>query len=490
MLDKYRRSPGNTSKDYTYDDLGRLTQVEKTVGQNSDEVNYTYDNAGNRLTKTTDSKEFAYSYNGLNQLTSSTEIEVGTNNQVESTTYTYDEKGNQITESETRGTNQTVTSNDYTVDNQLKTVRITENGNDMLVQDNLYDGSGQRISKVENEVETTYYYQGSSVLFTLDTGGNDKTTQNFLTTTGSVIGTARYTTSDISYYLYNKDIRNSTVSIVDETGVVATKYSYDEFGQTTVDGSYTFANEICYTGGIYDWSTGQYYLNARYYDPEIGRFLSEDTYRGDVNEPNTLHLYAYCANNPVNYVDPSGHWFGTTHEDITREAYYGLKKSERRYFSLSSLQSGSVVPDHWVTHYAKYHGYNENGEMDAVIKQYIATAVSRYHNSSLRNKYGNYIAMASYQIGIALHTQQDHFAHYYKKNGTWTWWKNYKFKKFKDPDMTDENHGNTFDSRYKVYINGEWKVRYDKNTYLNNPRIRDSIDASVSILKRFINKVS
>ena len=62
-----------------------------------------------------------------------------------------------------------------------------------------------------------------------------------------------------------------------------------------------------YTGGIYDESTGLYYLNARYYDPENGRFLTEDTYRGEVNDPDTLHLYAYCANDPINYVDPSGH---------------------------------------------------------------------------------------------------------------------------------------------------------------------------------------
>jgi len=66
-------------------------------------------------------------------------------------------------------------------------------------------------------------------------------------------------------------------------------------------------NEVCYTGGIYDESTGLYYLNARYYDPEKGRFLTQDTYRGEQTEPSTWHLYVYCANNPINYVDPSGH---------------------------------------------------------------------------------------------------------------------------------------------------------------------------------------
>ena len=53
---------------------------------------------------------------------------------------------------------------------------------------------------------------------------------------------------------------------------------------------------------------GLYYLNARYYNPEDGRFMTEDTYRGDTTKSETGHLYVYCANNPVNYVDPSGHF--------------------------------------------------------------------------------------------------------------------------------------------------------------------------------------
>ncbi|MCI8324712.1 MAG: RHS repeat-associated core domain-containing protein, partial [Lachnospiraceae bacterium] len=61
-------------------------------------------------------------------------------------------------------------------------------------------------------------------------------------------------------------------------------------------------NRILYTAQQYDQETGQYYLRARYYNPVVGRFLQEDTYRGD-----GLNLYAYCANNPVVYYDPSGH---------------------------------------------------------------------------------------------------------------------------------------------------------------------------------------
>lgn len=54
--------------------------------------------------------------------------------------------------------------------------------------------------------------------------------------------------------------------------------------------------------------TGLYYLNARYYDSKIARFLSEDTYRGEPNDPLSLNLYTYALNNPIKYIDPTGHY--------------------------------------------------------------------------------------------------------------------------------------------------------------------------------------
>mgnify|MGYP000055318784 FL=1 len=84
-------------------------------------------------------------------------------------------------------------------------------------------------------------------------------------------------------------------------------YQYTDFGETSIHGDKDFYNELCYNESIYDESTGLYYLSARYYDPEDGRFISRDSYRGNSVNPSTWNLYAYCANSPVNYEDPSGH---------------------------------------------------------------------------------------------------------------------------------------------------------------------------------------
>lgn len=90
------------------------------------------------------------------------------------------------------------------------------------------------------------------------------------------------------------------------------------------------ALELCYTGGVYDENTGLYYLNVRYYNPETGRFISRDTYEGTSEEPNSLHLYLYCANDPVNYVDPSGHRqiaviFYTGYRSGKEKEHHGLR---------------------------------------------------------------------------------------------------------------------------------------------------------------------
>jgi RHS repeat-associated protein len=87
--------------------------------------------------------------------------------------------------------------------------------------------------------------------------------------------------------------------------MVDATYYYDAFGNI-IESTGDVNNNITYAGYQYDEETGLYYLNTRMYDPKIARFLHEDTYRGDINDPLSLNLYVYCANNPLIYWDPTG----------------------------------------------------------------------------------------------------------------------------------------------------------------------------------------
>ncbi|NJD02083.1 MAG: RHS repeat-associated core domain-containing protein [Ruminiclostridium sp.] len=81
----------------------------------------------------------------------------------------------------------------------------------------------------------------------------------------------------------------------------------DAFGnEKNIDNNDT--NVFRYSGEYFDKETGTIYLRARYYDPATSRMLTEDSYTGDPKDPLSLNLYTYCHNDPVNYIDPTGHW--------------------------------------------------------------------------------------------------------------------------------------------------------------------------------------
>jgi RHS repeat-associated protein len=98
----------------------------------------------------------------------------------------------------------------------------------------------------------------------------------------------------------------STRALSDVAGVVTDRYDYAAFGEGLNQSGAT-ENRYRFTGEQFDETLNQYYLRARYYNQNIGRFTQQDTYQGNNFDPATLHKYLYANADPSNKIDPSGH---------------------------------------------------------------------------------------------------------------------------------------------------------------------------------------
>ena len=352
--EKYNYSNNLKDEDvtYTYNKLNQLVESVKNnkLTYKTTTSSYAYDSVGNRTyekivkkdtvatDKTFDEATYNYySYNRLNQLSGKTEVITdGTTTKTYTGPYKYDARGNQI--EVTDGKSKTITKYTYDVENQLTDVEVTTDGKKTGEQRNIYNGNGQRISKTDIVIDgdnkksntTCYFYEGSLLLYTTDDSGK-KISQNVIGNQDNIIVGIRYSGGNQNEYFYAKDVQGSTTNITDNTGACVQSYDYTDFGETAERIATDFKNEICYTGGIYDELTGLYYLNARYYNPDEGVFLSQDTYRGTEKNAECWNLYAYCANNPINYVDPSGHTASLIQSGqyLPAEAWESIKKIEK-----------------------------------------------------------------------------------------------------------------------------------------------------------------
>jgi len=110
---------------------------------------------------------------------------------------------------------------------------------------------------------------------------------------------------DLCYYITN--LQGDVMSIVDAQGEVVAEYEYDPYGNIiSQSGPLAEANPLRYRGYVYDTESTLYYLQSRYYDPELGRFLNADTYASTGQGILGDNMFVYCNNNPINYTDPSG----------------------------------------------------------------------------------------------------------------------------------------------------------------------------------------
>jgi RHS repeat-associated protein len=124
-------------------------------------------------------------------------------------------------------------------------------------------------------------------------------------------------------YFYLHDRLGSVRQVIDNSASVVKYYTYQSFGETIDDGG-TFDDSFRFTGQYFDSEIKEYYLRARMYDPNIGRFTSRDPVRGKFSEPMALHKYLYCLNDPINKIDPTGKQPWIDGEEIEEEDIMGL----------------------------------------------------------------------------------------------------------------------------------------------------------------------
>ena len=173
---------------------------------------------------------------------------------------------------------------------------------------NRYDPEGLRYELYENGKVSRFIFSGREVVTEVD--------DNYGLKAAIIRGheiLAQKDSKDSSYYYFN-NAHGDVTALLDGRGEIVNRYKYDAFGNT-VEAVEKVHNRFRYAGEQFDPVTGQYYLRARFYNPVIGRFTQEDTYRDD-----ELNLYAYVQNNPVKYVDPSGY---------CGESKQGMKYPER-----------------------------------------------------------------------------------------------------------------------------------------------------------------
>ncbi|MBQ6794813.1 MAG: hypothetical protein IJO83_01565 [Clostridia bacterium] len=252
--------------EYVYDPTGRLSS-ESIDG--ALQASYTYDAFGNRATMITPEGTTTYTYDKNNRLTQSA-----------GTTYTYDNNGNLLSKSG-------ALTGTYAFD---LLGRMTSSDVNNVVSTYAYDGNGIRTSKTVSGVTTNFINDGAYVVG--EVSGDSVVKYIYGNGLINIINNGT-----IGYYHTDEHGNVSAISNFDRE--IVADYDFDAFGNETVSTD-TYYNPMRYCGEYQDKETGNIYLRARYYDPSIGRFISEDPIKDGTN------WYVYCSNNPIAFVDPSG----------------------------------------------------------------------------------------------------------------------------------------------------------------------------------------
>jgi len=308
--------------EYTYDSLHRLKtelfkdSAEAVIPASFPPVSYTYDPIGNIASKVSGPTTLGYMYHPTKKHAVSSISVNGT-----PYAFDYDDNGNMINGYDLTNPGSIVSrSLTWNADN-MPTV-VTRNGISTTLS---YDGEGTRVKKVGSSGTT--YYIGEH----FEVSNNDPTKYIFagnlrIAKVGAASGT----------YYFHKDYLGSSSAMTTDAGSVQEETNYMPFGEQREHAGLTLSN-YKFTDQELDPETGLYNYGARLYDTVTGRFISPDTIVPYPREPQSLNRYSYARNNPLIYVDPTGHY----DEDDALEDFYGYYEGDYSDDSNSNYSNDS-----------------------------------------------------------------------------------------------------------------------------------------------------
>ena len=420
--------PNGVAATYTYDDLDRLTRLKDAKGNTLiTDNNYTYNNAGqitqnidqtgthvygydalDRLTSATytGSPNESYAYDGVGNRTSSHKSASYTYqpfNRLTNTTtanYIYNNNGNLISKTEGTGTTQF----QWDFENRLVQV-VTPSAGSASYK---YDALGRRIQRVPSTgVSTNFIYDDQDVVKDINSDG---TTAEYLNGPGVDNKIRQKSSSTSTTYYFSQDHLGSTTALTGTTGKLVERISYDAYGNSAGSTRTRYG----FTGRERDSLTGLLYYRARSYDPQIGRFISEDPIGfagGDVN------IYAYVSNNPSSLTDPTGQWSTEVHKKIIDEAFAKCLDDHQLFWlkeASAYVDGGTFHSGAWMERYAYQHGMRAPNQSIEEAKK-LADGFISGHLQAARNLApqgcksgaGKISADALWEFGQALHTITD-----------------------------------------------------------------------------------
>lgn len=284
------KTEGANFTTYSYDPLYRLISAD-APGTTWDDT-YTYDKVGNRMSFNRNGSAVHYEYDPANRLT---KTRTGSASGPVQYQFTYDFEGNLRTKKD--AARQLLLSLDWNAKNQPISLVAGTNTNSFS-----YDPLGYRVSKTDSQGNKTYLLEGEH-LEAVYSGLQLQAKYMRGGVIDEVVNAYQYDTSgNWINTTYHHDPQTSVIGLSGHNGDVYNLTAYAPFGETEEEAG-PVKNFLKYTGREQDQDSGLYQYRARYYDPSIGRFISEDP-KGFAGSG--VNFYAYVGNNPVNGNDPTG----------------------------------------------------------------------------------------------------------------------------------------------------------------------------------------